>query len=138
MSTTSKGYYRLTKNDSVVQPYHWVLVAPNHEVILVSENYSSKQMALKGVASVRVNCPYDKNYERKQARDGSHMFNLLAQNGEVIGRSEMYVSKQGRDTGIEAVKRYGVDAEVHDETGEGIDENHIKPIVAPQKLWISN
>jgi len=131
-----KAYYKVTKNKEAKQPYHWVLVAQNHEVILTSENYSSKQMALKGIASVRVNYLYD----RLVARDGSPYFNLVAQNGEVIGRSEMYSSDNARDTGIEAVKKYGRDAEVRDKTDESTSittTGEAKPIVSPQKPWIS-
>ena len=137
---TKKGYYKVTKNKEAIQPYHWVLKAPNHEVILVSENYASKQMALKGIESVRVNCPYDENYDRVVARDGSPYFNLVAQNAEIIGTSEMYSSDDARDVGIEAVKKYGRDAEVRDETGEVTGEVTIgkaKPIVSPQRPWIS-
>jgi len=135
-----KPFYRLTKNIEAKQPYHWVLVAPNNEVILNSESYSSKQMALKGIESVRVNSPYDENYDRLVAKDGSPYFNLVAQNGETIGTSEMYSSDDARDIGIVAVKKYGRDAEVRDETGELTNtttHGEVKPIVSPQKPWIS-
>lgn len=135
-----EAFYKVTKNKEAKQPYHWVLFAPNNKIILTSENYSSKQMALRGIASVRVNCPYDENYERLIARDGSPYFNLVAQNGEIIGTSEMYSSDDARDAGIEAVKKYARDAEVRDETGEarsGIPKGEVKPIVSPQRPWIS-
>jgi len=136
---TAKGYYRVTKNTEAKQPYHWVLVAPNYETILSSENYSSKQMALKGIESVRVNSPYDDNYDRLVAKDGSPYFNLVAQNNEDIGKSQMYSSDAARDVGIEAVKKYGRDAEVRDETGESTitTTGEAKPIVSPQRPWIS-
>lgn len=135
-----KAFYRLVKNNDAVQPFHWILVAPNNEVILKSENYASKQGALKGIESCRENSPYDDKYERRIARDGSPMFNLLAKNHQIIGTSEMYSSIQARESGIEAVKRYGPDAELVDETGEA-KGNHgkgkAKPIISPQKPWIS-
>lgn len=137
MAAEKQGHYRLTKNGNAKQPYHWVLVAPNHEAILNSENYSSKQMAEKGIESVRVNCPYDENYERKVSKDGSPYFNLVAQNGEVIGTSKMYSTKQAREVGIESVKRYGRDAKIHDETREGNGAEKAKPINSPQRPWIS-
>lgn len=140
MLAKKHGYYRVTKNNEALQPYHWVLIAPNGEIILTSENYSSKQMALKGIESVKVNCPYYENYERKIARNGSLYFNLVAQNGEIIGTSEMYSSSDARDAGIEAVKKYGRDAEIYDETGESTiktTNREAKPITSPQKPWIS-
>lgn len=116
MTSIIKGYYRLSKNDNILQPYHWVLVAPNHETILTSENYSSKQMALSGIESSRANSPYDSNYQRKQALNGHYMFNLLSGNYQIIGTSQMYLSMQSRDNGIEAVKKYGRDAVLVDNT----------------------
>jgi len=131
------AYYVVSKNKMAKQPYHWVLVAPNNEIILTSENYSSKQMAIKGIEAVRVNCPYDENYNRLIAKDGRHYFTLLAQNREIIGVSQMYSSVDAREIGIEAVKKYGRDAKIHDETGESTSNGEAKPIVSPQKPWIS-
>lgn len=117
MSDYSKGYYVLIKHSGIKEPYHWVLKAPNHEVILKSENYVSKHGALNGIESTQKNCPLDKNYDRLEANDGSPYFNLNARNGEPIGTSEMYSSEQMRDHGIEAVKNYGVTSYIKDETG---------------------
>ena len=40
---------------SVDHHFYFTLVAPNGEVILTSEMYASKQMALKGIKSVQSN-----------------------------------------------------------------------------------
>lgn len=117
MSNYSEGYYVLIKHSGIKEPYHWVLKAPNHEVILKSENYASKHGALNGIESTQKNCPLDKNYDRLEANDGSTYFNLKAGNGEIIGTSEMYSSEQMRDHGIEAVKNYGITSYIKDETG---------------------
>lgn len=117
MNKYAEGYFVLIKNKKLDQPYHWVLKAPNHEVILKSENYASKHGALNGIESTQKNCPLDKNYDRLEANDGSTYFNLKAGNGEIIGTSEMYSSEQMRDHGIEAVKNYGITSYIKDETG---------------------
>lgn len=117
MSNYSEGYYVLIKHSGIKEPYHWVLKAPNHEVILKSENYVSKHSALNGIESTQKSCPLDKNYDRLEANDGSPYFNLNAVNGEIIGTSEMYSSELMRDHGIEAVKNYGVTSYIKDETG---------------------
>lgn len=134
MSKYSQGYYILTKNSKNEQPYHWVLKAPNHEVVLTSETYVSKHGALNGIDSVRNNCEDDSNYERKTASDESPYFNLKAKNYEVIGTSEMYSSIQARETGIEAVKKYGISTVLVDNTSSDIDLDE-QPIVTdrPQK-----
>ena len=113
----AEGYFVLIKNKKLDQPYHWVLKAPNHEVILKSENYASKHGALNGIESTQKNCPLNKNYDRLKANDGSPYFNLNAGNGKIIGTSEMYSSEQMRDHGIEAVKNYGITSYIKDETG---------------------
>ncbi|MBM3117428.1 YegP family protein [Jeongeupia naejangsanensis] len=43
-------------------------------------------------------------YELKLAKDGQHMFNLKAANGQVILTSELYRSKAAAENGIESVK----------------------------------
>lgn len=113
--TVANGYFKLLKSMGQ-QPYRFNLHAPNHEIILRSENYAAKAGALNGIASVRENAPIDTRYERKESRDGQHYFNLTARNGQVIGTSERYTTERSRDNGIEAVKRYGPSAELKDET----------------------
>ncbi|WP_432723572.1 YegP family protein [Jeongeupia wiesaeckerbachi] len=43
-------------------------------------------------------------YELKLAKDGQHMFNLKAANGQVILTSELYRSKAAAENGIESVR----------------------------------
>lgn len=48
------GYFELKKSTKdTAQPYYFVLKAANHEIIASSEMYSTKQAALKGIASVQ-------------------------------------------------------------------------------------
>src|SRR3546814_9165829 len=84
--------------------FHFVLKAGNGETILSSERYTSKGGALKGIESVKQNAPHDERYERKNASDGSPMFNLKAANRERIGTSETYSSVSARESGIASVK----------------------------------
>lgn len=131
MSQYKDGYYVLNKTKNIKEPYHWVLKAPNHEIILTSENYVSKHGALNGMDSVRNNCEDDSNYQREIAKDNSPYFNLRAKNYEVIGTSEMYSSEKARETGITAVKNYGttivlIDESKSDDGGDiklGMDSN---------------
>lgn len=102
------GKYVLYKHVGILQQYHWVLKASNGETILRSENYTTEAMALNGIRSVQVHCTNDNNYKRLTATNGSPYFNLYANNGKVIGTSEMYSTAQARDNGIESVKQNGV------------------------------
>lgn len=95
--------------------YHFSLIAPNNENILKSQAYSSKANAEKGIHSVRENGPNREHYKIETAVNGDHYFNLHATNGQVIGTSQMYSSKQAAEKGIEAVMKYAADAPVVEE-----------------------
>lgn len=92
------------------------LKAANGEVILTSETYKSKESALHGIESVRVNSPHDEQYERKVSTSSQPFFVLKAKNHETIGKSELYSSVSARENGIESVKKNGPAATLHDIT----------------------
>ena len=97
--------------------YRFNLKAGNGEKILTSESYESKAGAQGGIESVKRNAPDDARYERKTASNGEPYFVLKAANGETIGRSETYSSKQAMEQGIESVKKNAPGATVEDVSG---------------------
>ena len=99
------GYYELKRAGST--EFMFNLKAGNHETILTSQRYSSKEGAQNGIASVQENSPQADKYEKKVAKDESPYFVLTAGNGLVIGTSEMYSSASARDNGIESVHTNG-------------------------------
>ena len=96
--------------------FRFNLRAGNHEIILSSETYKTKDSALKGVESVRTNSQDDARFTRKTAKDGSSYFVLTAKNGEVIGKSEMYSSTRGMENGIKSVAANAPGAKLVDKT----------------------
>ena len=44
------------------------------------------------------------NFDVVEGANGQHTFRLLAQNGQVIGRGEMYASKSGALRGADTVR----------------------------------
>ena len=80
------------------------LKAENNQVILTSQAYEQKQSALEGIASVQANGPDAKNFEHKTSAAGEPYFVLKAQNGEIIGNSQMYSTKAAAETGIASVQ----------------------------------
>jgi uncharacterized protein YegP (UPF0339 family) len=80
------------------------LKAGNHEVILTSEQYTTKAAALAGIESVRKNATVDANFLRKVAKSAANYFVLIAANHQTIGKSEMYSSPAAMDKGIASVK----------------------------------
>ncbi|MEM8506178.1 MAG: YegP family protein [Bacteroidota bacterium] len=92
------------------------LKADNGQVILTSQSYTSKDGCKNGIESVRKNSQSDAQFERKTAKDGSPFFTLNATNGQVIGKSEMYSSKEAMEKGIASVKKNALGAEITDNT----------------------
>ncbi len=44
-------------------------------------------------------------FDLKKAKDGQFFFTLVAGNGEIVGKSEMYKAKASAKNGIESVKK---------------------------------
>ena len=80
------------------------LKAENNLVILTSQVYEQKQSALDGIASVQANGSLLKNFEQKTSAAGEPYFVLKAQNGEIIGNSQMYSSQSAAEAGIASVQ----------------------------------
>lgn len=96
------GYFELKKASN--GQYMFNLRAGNGKVVLTSETYGSRAGADNGIQSVKKNAASDKSFERKTAKDGSPFFVLKsADNGQVIGKSELYSSKGASEKGIAAV-----------------------------------
>ena len=84
--------------------YMFNLKAANGEVVLTSEAYSTKDAAEAGIASVIKNAAEAKNFERKTAADGKPYFSLKSgDNGQTLGRSEMYSGDAAMEKGVKAV-----------------------------------
>lgn len=113
--------------------HYFNLKAGNHEVILQSEGYKSKQGALNGIKSVQTHCTDDSNFERKTAKDGSPYFVLKAKNGEPIGKSEMYSSIQAMENGVDSVKSNGKSVEI-----KGHDDKQINIILNKKPYKVSS
>jgi uncharacterized protein YegP (UPF0339 family) len=98
------------------EQFYFRLTAPNGEPILASEGYTTKSGCKNGIQSVKNNAPEDSQYERLETSSGQFYFNLIAKNGEVVGKSETYKTKQGLENGIESVKSNAPDAPIEDST----------------------
>jgi uncharacterized protein len=85
--------------------HRYRLKARNGEIILSGEGYTTKESCQNGIESVKENAPHDNRYERKDSVNNQFYFVLKAANGEIIGVSETYTTKQARETGIAAVKK---------------------------------
>lgn len=105
------GTFEINKDKA--EQFRFNLMAGNGEIILRSEGYTTKANCKKGIEAVKVNAPFDYQYERKDDEQ-NFRFNLKSTNGEVIGVSESYQSLSGRENGIESVKTNAPEAMVLD------------------------
>lgn len=80
------------------------LKAENNQIILTSQVYARKQSALEGIESVQANGSNAKNFEHRVSTAGEPYFVLKAQNGEIIGNSQMYSSRAAAQVDIASVQ----------------------------------
>ena len=119
-----KSRFELFRSEKNNEFYFRLKAAGNSEIILDSEGYTRKASCLKGIESVKENSQDEGNFDRLVAENGEYYFNLIAGNGEIIGNSETYKSKQGRDNGIESVMHNASCAEIVDLTLADDEEKH--------------
>lgn len=81
------------------------LVAGNGQIVMTaSEIYDTKASALNGIESCKKNGTEDARFERKQSSADDPYFVLKADNGQIIGKSQMYSSLASMENGIASVK----------------------------------
>src|SRR5262252_7284341 len=107
-----EGTYEISKASD--GRFMFNLKAANHEIILTSQMYESKKSAEEGISSVKENAGLDERYEELAGSDGRPYFVLHAANKLVIGRSEMYSSREAMHKGMASVKKNAVAAETVD------------------------
>lgn len=110
------AYYVLEKNPSASQPYRFSLKAANHETILSSENYASRQGAQNGIASCQSNSGNQARYGLLTSKAEQPYFVLKAGNHEIIGTSQMYKSVASRDQGLASCMSNGATTTIKDLT----------------------
>lgn len=103
------GKFELKKSGS---GYRFNLKASNGQVILSSQTYKSKESCLNGIESVKKNAVKASAFKVEEAKNGKPYFNLKASNGEIIGTSQMYSSKETCQNGIDSVQRNAPEASV--------------------------
>lgn len=96
--------------------FRFNLKARNHEIILTSQLYASKQAAKVGIKSVQTNGPDPLNFDRRTTGSGQPYFVIKAKNHEIIGTSQVYSSINARDHAIDSVVESSGTGEVKDLT----------------------
>lgn len=95
--------------------FRFRLKARNGEIILTSESYKAKAKCKKGIASVVTNSQKDEKFNIDWTRDEIEVYFVLkGGNGEIIGVSEPYDTKEGAENGIKSVKENAPISEIVD------------------------
>jgi uncharacterized protein len=84
--------------------FRFNLHAQNGEVVLSSESYTTASAAWNGAFAIQDAAALEASFTVKTATDGRYYFTLTAQNGQVVGVSQLYTSRTAAQTGITSVK----------------------------------
>jgi len=84
--------------------FHFNLHAQNGEVVLSSEHYSTKAAAWNGAFAVKDAAASAGASPSRTRQDNRFNSPLTAENGQVVGISKLYTSKQSAEGGIASVK----------------------------------
>ena len=104
MGEVLKGYYQLIEGHDG-GGFMFTLRAGNHETILESRVYWTRQAALNAVSAVRT-CSQDPAlYVRREQPAGQHFFELVDAAGLVLGRSVGCTTRAGLAAGMASVQR---------------------------------
>ncbi len=98
-----KGYYQLIEGHA--GGFMFTLRAGNHETILESRFYWSRQAAMDAVQRVR-ECSQDPlRYAKRESPEGLHFFELSDERGQWLGRSAGCASRSALSASIASVQR---------------------------------
>lgn len=83
--------------------FYFALHAANGEQVLSSQGYASEASALNATFSVANFGADAEQYDIREASNGGYYFNLMANNGQVIGTSEVYASRSNATRARDAI-----------------------------------
>jgi hypothetical protein len=95
---------RIQVEQGATHQFRFNLVAQNGQTVLSSESYTTAAAAWNGAFAVQDAAATASNFAIKTANDGRFYFTLTADNGQVVGVSQMYTTKAAAQSGITSVK----------------------------------
>jgi uncharacterized protein len=100
---SGKGYYQLIEGHD--GGFMFALRAGNHETVLESRVYWSRQAALDAVQTAR-ECSQDPEcFVKLEAPDGNHFFEMRDKQGKLLGRGPARKTRAALNAGIASVQR---------------------------------
>jgi len=95
---------RISVEQGSTNQFRFNLFAANGQVVLSSESYTTAAAAWNGAFAVQDAAALDSSFAILTAADGRFYFTLTAQNGQIVGISQMYTAKSSAQAGIASVK----------------------------------
>ena len=109
------AHYQIRRGSS--GKFHFVLVAPNNEIVGSSKVVPTKDEIYQLINRARLSCTEISNYVRKFTLLRKRPYFLLQDEfGKTLIKSEAYLKSAGRENGIEACMEYGPTEKVIDKT----------------------
>jgi hypothetical protein len=84
--------------------FHFDLYARNGQVILSSQAYATAADAWNGAYAVQDAAASPAGFQILSSADGKFYFTVTADNGEIVGTSQMYTTKSSAQAGIASVQ----------------------------------
>jgi hypothetical protein len=117
------GTFEITQTEN--NQYKFILKANNGFAILYSNLFSEIEDCYANIEVVKLHAQQLNNFIKKATTNENYYFFLNSNDGELIGKSELYKSESARDNGIYFVKINTKEATVVDNS------------LALKKLWHS-
>ncbi len=95
---------RVQIEEGSTNAFRFNVFAANGQVVLSSESYTTAAAAWNGAFAVQDAAALDASFAILTATDGRFYFTLTAQNGQIVGISQMYTTKAAAASGIASVK----------------------------------
>jgi uncharacterized protein YegP (UPF0339 family) len=95
---------RVQIEEGSTNQFRFNVFAANGQVVLSSESYTTAAAAWNGAFAVQDAAALDASFAILTATDGRFYFTLTAQNGQIVGISQMYTTKASAQAGIASVK----------------------------------
>ena len=84
--------------------FRFNLHAGNGETVLSSESYTTKAAAWNGAFAIQDAAALEGSFTLKTSTDNRYYFTLTAQNGQIVGTSQLYTSRTAAQDGVTSVK----------------------------------
>lgn len=84
--------------------FRFNLHAKNGEIVMSSESYTTKAAAWNGAFAIQTAAATATSFTLKTSTDSRFYFVLTAENGQVVGTSQMYTTKSAAQAGVTSVQ----------------------------------